>query len=344
MSNSDPKPGASARNNWKRRIKSVVYFCLYFTGLEFVLARLIRAEAAAILMYHGVCDDSPMPQHINFHHTRRVFERQMRLLKRRYPVVPLPEVVDALAVKRPLRKSVVLTFDDGYRNNHRAVAPVLEKMGLPFTIFVATSYVGADRWMPLNEVYCRWSAGELSTDELASYRNQLRGKPRAESDPLIRQLQARPLAVTAAAEESFSMLNWDEIQVMAKGQIEFGSHTHTHCNMAVESPSEQLLELRVSKDLLESRLCRPVRAFAYPYGRTDHMSDSSRRNVIAAGYDCAVSGEYGIVTGRSDRFRLPRLGGGDPVWEFAGELLYQFGRAAVKQIFAGREYSGGGHA
>src|SRR5262249_41119610 len=140
MSNSVPRR-LYRRDAWANRVKSVVYFCLYWTGLEWLLARVIPAKASAILMYHGVCDNSPMPGHVNFHHRRRVFERQIRLLKSRYRVVPLEEVVDALARKRTLEKSVVLTFDDGYRNNHRCVAPILERWDLPFTVFVATAYV-----------------------------------------------------------------------------------------------------------------------------------------------------------------------------------------------------------
>jgi peptidoglycan/xylan/chitin deacetylase (PgdA/CDA1 family) len=334
MNNSDPERTENRPIGWKPRLKFVVYFCLYWTGLEWLLARLIRVDAAAILMYHGVCDNSAMPSHINFHHNRRMFERQMRLLKRRYRVVPLGEVVDALARKQSLNKSVVLTFDDGYRNNQRAVAPILKRLDLPFTIFVATAYIGTDRWMPLNEVYWRWSSGELTIEDLDFYRKQLRGRPRAESGELIGELHTRPLAASPAAEESFAMLNWDEIQAMARARIEFGSHTHTHCNMAAESPSQQRVELEMSRDLLESRLNRPIRTFAYPYGHTEHMSESSRRNVIAAGYDCAVSAEYGLVTSRSDRFCLPRLGGVGPIWTFAGEIVYHFARVAASRTLA----------
>lgn len=329
MSNLHPKP-----HPWKRRLKSVIFFCLYYSGLEWLLARLIHADAAAILMYHGVCDNSPLPRHINFHHKRRVFEAQMRLLKRRYRVVPLIDVVDALIRKKSLNKSVVLTFDDGYRNNQHSVAPILRRLDLPFIIFVATAYVGSNSWMPLNELYWRWSNGELTTAEMDRLRKQFRGRPRAEWDALVEGPRTRPLAASQAAEESFAMLNWDEIQAMAGARIEFGSHTHTHCNMAAESPCEQQVELEASKNLLESRLHRPIRAFAYPYGHTEHMSESSLRSVIAAGYDCAISAEYGLVTSRSDRFRLPRLGGDEPLWMFAGELVYHFTREAAKSTLA----------
>jgi peptidoglycan/xylan/chitin deacetylase (PgdA/CDA1 family) len=315
----------------KTRIKSAAFFCLYYSGLEWLLARWIPVNAVAVLMYHGVCDEPPMPPHINFHHRRSVFERQMRLLKRRYRVEPLSSVINALMRGEPLRKSVVLTFDDGYRNNARFAAPILRKLRMPATIFVATAYTGTERWMPLNELYWRWSNGELRAEEMDRLRKQLRGRPQVESAELVAQLAQRPIPATAAADESFAMLNWDEIQDLADSCAEFGSHTHTHCNMAAEPPSRQLQELETSKVLLEARLRRPVRAFAYPYGRAEHISDGARASVIAAGYDCAITAEYGLVTRRSDRFALPRMGGAGPIWVFAGELVWQFFREAVRQ-------------
>ncbi len=285
-------------------------------------------------MYHGVCDDAPMPRHINFHHNRRVFARQMRMLKRRYRVAPVVEVVDALRAKRPLNKSVVLTFDDGYRNNGRAAAPILQRLSLPFTIFVATAYVGTGAWMPLNELYWRWSTGGLTSAEMERLRKQLRGRPGLESQALQEELRGRAVTATAAAEESFDMLSWHEINALASAGADFGSHTHTHCNMSVENPAAQQAELETSKILLETRLGRPVRTFAYPYGKAEHMSESSRRSVIAAGFDCAISAEYGLVTSRCDLFRLPRLGGDAPIWMFAGELVYRFTREAAQSALA----------
>ena len=45
---------------------------------------------------------------------------------------------------KPLpQKHVVLTFDDGYRNNLTAAAPILERHGFSATIFIATGYIGA---------------------------------------------------------------------------------------------------------------------------------------------------------------------------------------------------------
>src|SRR6266404_3188802 len=68
------------RTALKQWIKSAIFFCLYYSGLEYVMARLLPSEAVAVLMYHGVCDGAMMPAHINFHVARDTFGRQMRVL------------------------------------------------------------------------------------------------------------------------------------------------------------------------------------------------------------------------------------------------------------------------
>jgi peptidoglycan/xylan/chitin deacetylase (PgdA/CDA1 family) len=75
------------------------------------------------------------------------FAEQMRYLKREgYRVVSLADFVEWLRLKRQLpKKSVVLTFDDGYQSFRAYAYPVLKKLGFPATLFVYTDYVGASR-------------------------------------------------------------------------------------------------------------------------------------------------------------------------------------------------------
>jgi peptidoglycan/xylan/chitin deacetylase (PgdA/CDA1 family) len=75
------------------------------------------------------------------------FAEQMGYLKREgYRVVSLAEFVEWLRLKRQLpRKSVVLTFDDGYHSFREHAYPVLKQLGFPATLFVYTDYVGAGR-------------------------------------------------------------------------------------------------------------------------------------------------------------------------------------------------------
>jgi peptidoglycan/xylan/chitin deacetylase (PgdA/CDA1 family) len=77
----------------------------------------------------------------------RSFDEQMRYLKAHgYRVVSLRQLHDFVSFRRQLpRKSVVLTFDDGYKSFYQYAYPILKELGFPATLFVYTDYVGAGR-------------------------------------------------------------------------------------------------------------------------------------------------------------------------------------------------------
>jgi peptidoglycan/xylan/chitin deacetylase (PgdA/CDA1 family) len=308
----------------KRAIKSALFFCLYYSGLEYLLARLVSANAVAVLMYHGVCEKSIMPPEIDFHLSPTVFDQHMKTLKKRYPFVSLQQLSDVLAGKGKIAKGVVVTFDDGYKNNLTQAAPILQEYGIPYVVFVVTS-TPETRWMPLNLAYVQWSQGKITAEELAAIRKQLRESPVAATSELRAKLLSASTQASLEAEECFAMMDWQELRALQASGAEIAAHTHSHCNMAVENDQMQKQELATAKSLLEKNLGHPITAFAYPYGRT---SSQARDNVEAAGYDCAVSTQFGLCTADSDRFMLPRIGFEKKIWMFTGELLLQF----VKQM------------
>ena len=75
------------------------------------------------------------------------FEQKMRYLKTEgYRVISLGEFIEWMQGKRQLpRRSVVLTFDDGYRAFRDFAYPLLKELGFTATLFVYTDYVGAGR-------------------------------------------------------------------------------------------------------------------------------------------------------------------------------------------------------
>ena len=75
------------------------------------------------------------------------FTEQMKYLKAHgFRVVSVAEFVEWLQLRRQLpKKTVVLTFDDGYRSFREHAYPVLKELGFTATLFVYTDYVGAGR-------------------------------------------------------------------------------------------------------------------------------------------------------------------------------------------------------
>lgn len=107
-----------------------------------------RANALPILMYHGISDDAEKgAAYYKVNTAPAMFERQMRFLKERgYQTLGLSEAVRLLNRREPVgRKSVVITFDDGYRNFYTDAFPILQKFGFTAIMFLPTSYIGATR-------------------------------------------------------------------------------------------------------------------------------------------------------------------------------------------------------
>ena len=85
------------------------------------------------LMYHHV---TPAGSSINV--TPGNFDRQMRFLKENgYQTLHTGEFLDVIKGQRQIpKKAVIITFDDGYKDNYTYAFPVLKKYNLPATVFV----------------------------------------------------------------------------------------------------------------------------------------------------------------------------------------------------------------
>ena len=74
----------------------------------------------------------------------RAFERQLHYVARfHYRVLSLDEVIEGFDRGHPLpRRSVVMTFDDGYEETSTVAWPILKRFGFPAVVFVAPGEIG----------------------------------------------------------------------------------------------------------------------------------------------------------------------------------------------------------
>jgi peptidoglycan/xylan/chitin deacetylase (PgdA/CDA1 family) len=102
------------------------------------------AQYPVILTYHSISEGhSPLKV------SPSLFTEQMEWIKANARVVPLGEIVAALAGRRPLpERAVALTFDDGFRDFYSAAAPVLRRLRLPATVFLPSAYCGKSNCWP----------------------------------------------------------------------------------------------------------------------------------------------------------------------------------------------------
>ena len=98
------------------------------------------------------------------------------------------------------------------------------------------------------------------------------------------------------------LMTEDQIREWAGRGIEFGAHSRTHADLTTLSNREVQEEIDGSRDDLAAVTGQHVRAFAYPFGRTNEAV----RNRVRAVFDCAFSCEAGLNTVLSDRYALSR--------------------------------------
>ncbi len=120
------------------------YLWIVLLVLTYSLAS--NAYMTPILMYHHI-DERAEEWKLSV--SPESFRRQMEFLKaHQYKVLALEDYVGYLkSGKKPPKKSVVLTFDDGYDNNFINAFPVLKKMGFAATIFIQGDGINREGYM-----------------------------------------------------------------------------------------------------------------------------------------------------------------------------------------------------
>src|SRR5579859_7292887 len=104
----------------------------------------MAAQYPIILTYHSISDGAS-PLKI----PPGLFAQQMEWLHANARVSSLNQVVSALSQRKSLpERTVVVTFDDGFRDFYSSAAPVLRRLGLPATIFLPTNYCGRTNGWP----------------------------------------------------------------------------------------------------------------------------------------------------------------------------------------------------
>jgi peptidoglycan/xylan/chitin deacetylase (PgdA/CDA1 family) len=276
-------------------------------GAGDLIAAMTRIRGATVIMYHSVAAGKNVGWiHPNNRMTPTLFERHVRFLARRRRVISLFDLVSRLQSGiDPDPGTVVITFDDGYVDNLRVAYPILERYGLPATIFLPTAYIeeekapwsdqlysilqrrtkrrlvvhigGAERMFDLG----RASAWKSAYAELASYLIALSFDERSKLLSEVAQ-QLKPLGNPARV-----TMNWYEVARISKRfpNVEVGSHSVNHTDLSAQERLNVLNELRLSKARLEDILGSAVRFFAFPYNR---VAPGILGDLAELGYAAAV--------------------------------------------------------
>jgi peptidoglycan/xylan/chitin deacetylase (PgdA/CDA1 family) len=290
---------------------------LYFTGAHRLLERLFGG-VGAILTLHHVRPPRPgrfQPNRL-LEITPRFFGRVIADLRRAgLDIVSLDEMHRRLVERDFSRRFVCLTFDDGYRDTLQVAYPMLKAEGVPFAVYVATSFpdrLGELWWLALEAVIARnkriglaiegrnrtfdcTTIGEKRRlyDELYWW---LRGRPtEAELRDVVRNL-AGCYGVDLAAFCKDLCMDWAELaELAADPLVTIGAHTVNHPMLAKLPERSARSEIDLSRSVIEAALATRPAHVSFPVG--DRTSAGPREFKIAAelGFKTAVTTRPGVL-------------------------------------------------
>ncbi|MFQ5812535.1 MAG: polysaccharide deacetylase family protein [Anaerolineae bacterium] len=156
-----------------------------------------REVRVPILMYHHIAVPPPDADTIrrDLSVAPSDFEEQLRYLtKAGYHSITLRNLIYYLTIgKRLPRQPIILTFDDGYRDNYTHAYPLLKKHGFVGTFFLITAPIDQE-----HEEYLSWdqvkemSAGGMEFEPHTYTHPDLRGQP---VDYIVWQIMASKEAI-----------------------------------------------------------------------------------------------------------------------------------------------------
>ncbi len=116
---------------------------------------VIRRAQVPILMYHYVSEPPPEADiyRVDLSVSPRRFASHLQAMAAAgYTTISMYDLLAHLTQGAPLPpKPVVLTFDDGYRDNYENAFPLLQELGMIATFFVVTDFIDSE-----NPAYLTW--------------------------------------------------------------------------------------------------------------------------------------------------------------------------------------------
>jgi peptidoglycan/xylan/chitin deacetylase (PgdA/CDA1 family) len=277
-----------------------------------------------VLTYHrvGRAEETPELSPRLISATPEVFERQMRHLARRYAVLAVGEVLEALRGDGRLPpRALLITFDDAYRDFVDHAWPVLTALKLPAVMFVPTGFPDrperafrADR---LHRAFGGTRRSEIEVEGLGRLRlatadsrrlaarqvqRRLKSLPHGEAEQVLDDLCAS--LDPSSASPVPSVLGWDELRRLAAGGLALGAHSRTHPLLTRVPLERARAEIRDSLADLRREIGELPPVFCYPNGSHDERVVAAAREEGVALAFTTLDGHNRI--GRDDPLRLRR--------------------------------------
>jgi len=337
----------------KKLIKTLV---LYFGPWSLLRFLTRRKEGAGITILYGhrvlsdaIIADKNDPRRITGHTSVSEVEKAILTLKKRYDIISMDDAVSQLDKIGVKKESVVLTFDDGFKDNFKYLLPVLQKHQVPATYYINSSVISTDRNLWFQSVINYFFAVEGDSVKIdltnKEYELSTSIKRYSSAFDFMQYLQAnyKPeefhsviesiAGDKALPDESDYHMSWDDLSILAKEPlITLGAHSYNHYPLAYCNEEQSKFEIEKSVKDLEENLDVQIKHFSYPRGHVEDFNDWHIKVLKNLGITSAVTTIRGVNRKGQDLYQIKRVGFPQNISDDVEEFLWHVG--GIPQIIA----------
>lgn len=307
-----------------------------------------------VVPYYHMVSDAHVPHVSPLYRFRSIteFTADVEFFAGRFEPVTLHDIVDALNGTRKLPASCVhLTFDDGFREMHDVVAPILQRAGVPATFFLTTSFLDGGGMAHHNVLSVlldriglddsRSRAARLRVESIlpdsktsgATLRDRVLSIKYEQQSLLHSLVEAAGCDIGEYVRETRPHLSSEQVTALLRQGFSIGSHSCDHPLYADLALADQVAQTRTSMQLLEARFGVTPRSFAFPH--TDSGVATEFFNAVFSDRLLDVSfGTSGLVAHFHPR-NIERVGMEKTSMTASQILARHFTRAAYKRFRSG---------
>lgn len=288
-------------------------------------------DELVILLYHGVTRtlSHGIENHAKKHIPEADFIDHMRHLKENCTVLSMDDVLALTESNEAYpRRSVAITFDDGFENNYSIAAPVLDDFALPATFYVSSGATNTDLmfWVDiLEDSINRTAEPSISVSALGrvfpmeSMEDRLYALDQIKSycktiapldkDKVVSEVVSESkIAPEIASSPNYQKMTWNQVKELdSHDNFIVGGHSLYHDILGKEPKCRADIDIQASIDLLTYQTGRAQTHYSYPEGQPEHYTAGNIATLQKAGIRCCPSAVFGLNLAGADLFHLRRI-------------------------------------
>lgn len=312
--------------NFSKKIARTIIFPAIVSFRGEKLIRTLSQNSILNIMFHGVVERNSLffsQRHIQYD----IFEKYLKYFTNNFEIISLNEAFQYYisGTKLP-KKTITISFDDGYRNNLTCALPLIEKYKVPVTFFIsgicADNFNGrqaiwADKLLALN-FFSNNKVIEILNYKFINFFDKInkenifdfvKSQNKEKRDNILLELNSKyniDDLILNVPNEIWSLLSPQNIiDLCSSKYVDIGSHGYSHYNLANIYLSDAIEDLENSKLKLEKLISKKINLLAYPDGNYNLEIINIANNL---GFNNQLCVNYLNIKDKSDLRLLNRIG------------------------------------